>query len=326
MDILPMASPSAQSLTETIRILRSDVKAQEEQLEKQQMSCRATKESVDARGSLPSSSRLSGYQNEPESLQRHIGTTYGASLTNLRLPVSDIDSQFRKILSTRFEDVFALDVARNIIVSPPSVNGVPCERLSEEDYYFKMAGWNTFQDLKYDAIAIQVYAQQIEKDIKRLRDELDSTQPMLGNQNITSGIQHQVGFLRRLLDEKENILLRHKTIQDCRSGPLKLFHPNQILAKNFIPTGGLCTIDDETLYLICLCLNDLQRLKVRNIIKMQPFDFLRWRIGVVLYRLGAGFLGPDGFKSVCRGLCGEGIYSDDVMRQVREMVDHFHGG
>ncbi|EHK20619.1 uncharacterized protein TRIVIDRAFT_58866 [Trichoderma virens Gv29-8] len=100
------------------------------------------------------------------------------------------------------------------------------------------------------------------------------------------------------------------------------YHPNQLIAKQYLPPDGLC--QKEVMYRLACKISDLQHLYRRGELAMDPFDFIRWRIikkaGSLLEKPGDT---PKNFiRTVVYKLCdpdsqatGAKVYHDSVMRQ-----------
>lgn len=100
------------------------------------------------------------------------------------------------------------------------------------------------------------------------------------------------------------------------------YHPNQLIAKQYLPPDGLC--QKEVMYRLACKISDLQHLYRGGELAMDPFDFIRWRIikkaGSLLEKPGDT---PKNFiRTVVYKLCdpdsqaaGAKVYHDSVMRQ-----------
>ncbi|OAA53136.1 subunit IV of cytochrome c oxidase [Cordyceps fumosorosea ARSEF 2679] len=54
------------------------------------------------------------------------------------------------------------------------------------------------------------------------------------------------------------------------------YHPNQLVAKRYLPAQGLC--EKELLYKLALKISNLQKLYQKKKLVMNPYDFYRWAI------------------------------------------------
>ncbi|KAF7552687.1 hypothetical protein G7046_g7337 [Stylonectria norvegica] len=72
---------------------------------------------------------------------------------------------------------------------------------------------------------------------------------------------------------------KHRKIRDVFGGQ-STYHPNQFVAKRYLPSEGLC--QQETMYLLACKISDMQQLHLLGELAMDPFDFLRWRCGRAL--------------------------------------------
>jgi len=75
-------------------------------------------------------------------------------------------------------------------------------------------------------------------------------------------------------------------------------HPNQVANKRYLPEDGLC--EQETVYSLALRLYDLEFLYQHGELTMQPWDFLRWRIGQAAIRRSRHKLPDEQRKSAKR--------------------------
>lgn len=103
-------------------------------------------------------------------------------------------------------------------------------------------------------------------------------------------------------------------------GPSSPYHPNQLVSDKHLPPQGLC--DQETMYKLACKVSDLDILKKRGKLSMDPFDFLRWRVHLKLQAHGCLAATANGsfvLKGVIRQLCEadspRNRYHDPVMRK-----------
>ncbi|PKK48588.1 hypothetical protein CI102_4102 [Trichoderma harzianum] len=98
------------------------------------------------------------------------------------------------------------------------------------------------------------------------------------------------------------------------------YHPNQLVAKRFLPARGFC--QKEPMYRLACKISDLQHLYNTGDLVMDPFDFIRWRI---IKKVGSLLANPwDNPKSFIRTVVykladdsehtGTKTYQDSVMR------------
>lgn len=98
------------------------------------------------------------------------------------------------------------------------------------------------------------------------------------------------------------------------------YHPNQLVAKRFLPQRGFC--QKEAMYRLACKISDLQHLYNTGHLVMDPFDFIRWRI---IKKVGSLLAKPgDNPKRFIRTVVykladdsedtGTKTYQDSVMR------------
>lgn len=95
---------------------------------------------------------------------------------------------------------------------------------------------------------------------------------------------------------KDNVS-KHRKIREVFGGSSTL-HPNQVIAKGHLPEFGLC--EQEVMYMLGCKYTDLLALSNRGQLTMDPWDFLRWRIGLLIEE-NRWIVGQSGRKSI-RGI------------------------
>lgn len=159
-----------------------------------------------------------------------------------------------RVLRTRWEDVFQLSEDGTAYTSPSFLRGVPVARMPEG---YQDPFWAKLED----------YLAK-EADEERLKAEY--------NERIANAIGPVSKELRdRSKMHKDNVS-KHRKIREVFGGT-STFHPNQVLAKHHLPPTGLC--DQEVMYMLGCKYTDLVLLANRGLLAMDPWDFLRWRIG-----------------------------------------------
>ncbi|PNP49243.1 hypothetical protein THARTR1_10045 [Trichoderma harzianum] len=131
------------------------------------------------------------------------------------------------------------------------------------------------------------------------------------------------------LNPSNDALKVHKHLSDNSSKFKKIreifgegskYHPNQLVAKRFLPPRGFC--QKEAMYRLACKISDLQHLYNIGDLAMDPFDFIRWRI---IKKVGSLLANPwDNPKSFIRTVVykladdsehtGTKTYQDSVMR------------
>ena len=205
----------------------------------------------------------------------------GKSPAGLSFSANDIEL-FQRQLQTRFEEVFKVDEENNFFTAPEYMYGVPVNVLSEQDPYWS-ASWMTLQQfLAEEADAV--------KKLSLLRNEirqLEATLPHALSQ------QHQLDETNRLKTLQADIkpvaetVRQYQIVRDqfritlSRDVTVANLHPNQLLGKQHLPAEGmLCKA--QSLAKLLPRLKDLIVLKHYNEIRMEPLEFLRWRLGTII--------------------------------------------
>ncbi|OLN85482.1 hypothetical protein CCHL11_08043 [Colletotrichum chlorophyti] len=170
------------------------------------------------------------------------------------------------ITNTPKSDVFVVSEDGQTFESPAMLRGVPVAPINETGPYWDPM-WINFADaVDQDRIERQ-YQEDVLRREQRQRDGL-----------LTA-------------EEKENTDLDFKRYQrrmnEARVAkkwfcPGRTMHPNQLLAKEYLPEAGLC--QPYILYKICNILNRLNALYERGELGMPPLCFLLWRMSVSLDR------------------------------------------
>ncbi|KAK4076709.1 uncharacterized protein Triagg1_4312 [Trichoderma aggressivum f. europaeum] len=131
------------------------------------------------------------------------------------------------------------------------------------------------------------------------------------------------------LNPSNDALKAHKHLSDNSSKFKKIreifgegskYHPNQLVAKRFLPPRGFC--QKELMYRLVCKISDLQHLYNTGDLAMDPFDFIRWRI---IKKVGSLLANPwDNPKSFIRTVVykladdseqtGAKTYQDSVVR------------
>jgi hypothetical protein len=110
-------------------------------------------------------------------------------------------------------------------------------------------------------------------------------------------------------------------------GPSTANHPNQVVAKEYLPVDGLCG-DQETVYTMACKISDLAVLSNKGELFMDPFDFFRWRVSEKIREKDFWKRGADKnpIKSIINKLGGDDTgspYHDELFREaVKRSAKH----
>ncbi|KAF7552724.1 hypothetical protein G7Z17_g4111 [Cylindrodendrum hubeiense] len=128
------------------------------------------------------------------------------------------------------------------------------------------------------------------------------------------------GYLAKQHKRHQDNVSKQKKIREIfgRDSP---YHPNQLVSKHHLPSGGLC--HQELMYKLACKISDLRFLHKKGDITMDPWDFLRWRIA----RKAQSLVGStwqstrDVIKTVATRICDDSHegqaadkYKDRVLR------------
>lgn len=116
---------------------------------------------------------------------------------------------------------------------------------------------------------------------------------------------------------------KHRKIREI-FGNDQSHHPNQVISKRYLPSQGLC--EQEVMYLLGCKVFDFQVLAVKGKLTMDPWDFVRWRVGrlyVQKRRFNPGSNAPD-VKSIINNITSERS-EDPLFRQAILYSAHLQG-
>ncbi|KAL7815599.1 hypothetical protein V8C26DRAFT_435755 [Trichoderma gracile] len=157
----------------------------------------------------------------------------------------------------------------------------------------------------------------------------DSLVEFLDRQEPESEKKREVAYLSQLNPRDKALRASLKRYRDNSSkfkkireifGEHSRYHPNQLFAKEYLPEGGLCQM--EQMYRVACKISDLKHLHRTGALAMDPFDFIRWR----LIKKAASFMRNPGdnpktsIRTLVYKLCDDSVgvlsrpYQDSVMR------------
>lgn len=166
-----------------------------------------------------------------------------------------------KLLSRKFEHVYEVDEDRGIYLKPSTLRGTSTKKILESSPEWDPS-WASLNDYLKD--------QQKEEQAK-------------------AETHQQLAHIRQVGQEFSKLLKRHKRHQDNCSkhtkileifGPDTTYHPNQLVARQHLPREGLC--DQELMYKLACKVSNMQTLEKVGYLKMDPWDFIRWRVNNLL--------------------------------------------
>lgn len=202
------------------------------------------------------------------------------------------------MLETRYEDVYKHDAADTVYLAPASLCGVPVEKITETSPYWE-SSWHSL-----DAFLAQ------EEEEKARKEEY---------QSLKNCHPEDVAIRRKAKFHQDN-MSKHVKIREI-FGSHSRCHPNLLVAKRHMPIGGLC--HKELMYRIACKVSDLKILNDKEMLAMDAWDFIRWRISRKIEDTQShiGQNCNDRIRTIIYKLCDESEegsaerYQDPVMRQ-----------
>jgi hypothetical protein len=209
----------------------------------------------------------------------------------------ELTDETTKVLRTRWDELYELSEDGTTYIRPRFMRGVPVVRMPDsyrnrhwaklEDYLAKEDEEERLKAEYNDRVASAMAAGPVPKE---LRD--------------------------RCKMHKDNVS-KHRKIREVFGGTSTM-HPNQVLAKGHLPEAGLC--EQEVMYMLGCKYTDLAMLSTRGELAMDPWDFLRWRIGRLVEQK-LTFPGQSGRRTVRGVIFGiSSEKSDDPV--FREIILH----
>ncbi|PHH75116.1 hypothetical protein CDD82_4593 [Ophiocordyceps australis] len=218
----------------------------------------------------------------------------------------DLPQNFWVVLQTPFQNVFTLSSDSTYYTNPPSLRGVPVNKITQDSPYWEPS-WASLDAFLAD--------EQPEQERKDKFDRLRKLHP----DNKT---------YRKQFKLHTDNMSKHRKIREI-FGSHSNCHPNQLVSKKHLPPEGLCQM--ETMYLVACKISELDALHTRHELHMEPWDFVRWQIGEQLEnRLIVGQRGDAIVRTVITRLWestakGNNPYGDTMMRQLAIRGATFQG-
>ncbi|PHH61602.1 hypothetical protein CDD81_8117 [Ophiocordyceps australis] len=216
--------------------------------------------------------------------------------TNIEEP-HDLPENFWTVLQTPFQNVFTLSSDSSYYTNPPSLRGVPVDKIAEDSPYWEQS-WASLDDFLTN--------EQPEQERKDRFDRLRKLHP------------EDKTYRKKFKLHTDN-MSKHRKIREI-FGSHSSCHPNQLVSKKHLPPEGLCQM--ETMYHLACKISELHALHIRHELHMEPWDFIRWQIGEQLEkRLIVGQRGDAIVRTVITRLWestakGNNPYGDTMMRQL----------
>lgn len=164
----------------------------------------------------------------------------------------------KELLRTRYEDVYELNEDGTRYKKPPSLYNTPVAKITEDDDLYWNRHW-----LSLDSYLAK---EDQEVDAKGKYHEMKLRDP--GNKKVCEEAKRH----------QDNVS-KHRKIREIFGGD-EPRHPNQLVAKRYLPDLGLC--EQEIMYHLGCKVSDFQYLHLQGLMGMEPWDFIRWRVGKLM--------------------------------------------
>lgn len=165
------------------------------------------------------------------------------------------DDELRRILMTPREGHLFDD--GTVFTNPRALQGVPLERITEDSEYWEPS-WKSLGAY----IAGETHQ---ENEKRRWKDKVDALKG-------TETKEYRDKVRERAKLHSDNVSKQRKIRVEFSNQ----YHPNQVVSKEYLPAEGLC--EQEIAYKLACKISDLQVLRNKGELAMDPFDFIRWRI------------------------------------------------
>ena len=230
--------------------------------------------------------------------ENHDMDEFQTILQNLEIHFSgDDDESVKEMLSTTRDEVYQLSPDGKTYISPQLLRGTPVENITENSAYWE-PDWKSLDAyLAHEAEEIKLHKEATHSLT------LDPNDP---------------DRKKKAKQHADNIS-KHKKIREV-FGPDTPYHPNQIIGKKNMPKGGFC--DQESMYKLACKFSDLEELRKKSLLAMEPWDCLRWRILEKAASFQATPASPvTNIKTIVRSIANEDpegnsrSYNDPVLRR-----------
>ncbi|KAH7000439.1 hypothetical protein EDB80DRAFT_895685 [Ilyonectria destructans] len=169
-------------------------------------------------------------------------------------PERDEERGVNHMLQTPWDRVYTVSLDGKTYKTPVALRSSPVDKIDETGLYWESSWQSLDKFLKQEST---------EEDLKKDFYERRRRNPTDKSLAITYKV-HQ-----------DNVS-KHRKIREI-FGAGSPYHPNQLVSKHHLPPDGLC--HKETMYKLACKVSDLRVLHERGELSMDPWDFLRWRIG-----------------------------------------------
>jgi hypothetical protein len=205
----------------------------------------------------------------------------------IQSPAGTDHEKMMALLGTPWDAVYRLSADGSTYLKPSFLRGVPVQKINESSDYWD-GNWGSLDAY----IAREQEEERSKAEFKALKDLNPSKAHLAGHKLHSDNVSKQ------------------RKIREMFGGNA-IPHPNQLVSKHHLPFEGLC--EQELMYKIGCKLSDLESLKSRRQLTMEPWDFFRWRVGVTMEKkiLIPGRSGRDHVKSVVQHISSEN--SDDPL-------------
>ncbi|KAL0931524.1 uncharacterized protein CTRU02_214259 [Colletotrichum truncatum] len=171
-----------------------------------------------------------------------------------------------EVTNTAWDQVFVRSDDGQTFVKPAMLHGVPTTPISEDGPYWEPS-WTKFGD----AIDENHLRRRYNADIDERRQRLQR-----------GPLSEQERQYFEMQDKRYQRFMNEAKVIKRWFCPGQTLHPNQVMAKEYLPDAGFC--QSYTLYRISTLLNRLNALHEKGELAMQPLYFLIWRMSVAFDR------------------------------------------
>lgn len=210
----------------------------------------------------------------------------------------ELTDEATRVLRTRWEDVYQLSDDGATYMRPRFLRGVPVGAMP-----------GSYQSRLWAKLGDYLAKEEEEERLKAEYNERIGN--AIGPVNKTLRDRHKM--------HKDNVS-KHRKIREVFGGTSTI-HPNQVISKGHLPVAGLC--EQEVMYMLGCKYTDLVALSNRGLLAMDPWDFLRWRIGQLVEQklMIPGQSGRKSIRGIIFGIRSEKsddpIFREIILRSAR---------
>ncbi|KAL6399275.1 hypothetical protein AUP68_17820 [Ilyonectria robusta] len=195
---------------------------------------------------------LSGHGDIPADTPSQPSAT--ATSTPSIPPEKDEERGVNQMLQTPWDRVYTVSHNGKTYKTPVTLGSTPVDKIDETGPYWE-SSWLSLDKF----LAQESTEEDLKKDFYERRRRNPSDKSLVSTYKF-----HQ-----------DNVS-KHRKIREI-FGAGSSYHPNQLVSKHHLPSDGLC--HKEVMYKLACKVSDLRVLHQRGELSMDPWDFLRWRIG-----------------------------------------------